>query len=176
MSRSCRPLTSSPKCLHATEWDERFIFDNEVKPELPTDAVKIATRLRHLVAAQPTFNSHFCDARSQSTTHHFAERCDGELVTVFSRREIAPSQVNNGDANGVFADTATICVSPFDMKKVRDALEADESDSEEACRAAGSNHVYQQADLSSKSIVRSKLILRQSLVSCKTSAKMISSS
>ena len=129
-----------------------------------------------LVAAQPTFNSHFCVARSQSTTRHFAERCDGELVTVFSRREIAPSQVNNGDANGVFADTATIGVSPFDMKKVRDALEADGSDSEEACRAAGSDHVYQQADLSSKSIVRSKLILRQSLVSCKTSAKVISSS
>eukprot|EP00956_Cyclotella_meneghiniana_P011394 scaffold15972_cov73-Cyclotella_meneghiniana.AAC.4 len=126
--RNKRPSTTSATAnLPTTPWNERFVFDDE-KENVPNRRASV--KFNPPARKNKTNNTEIC---------HFSERADGELTVTFSRYEIAPKGamrrdvVDNeyGESSTFFSGTQDASVSPFDMIKLRRALEDDEGDDSE---------------------------------------------
>ena len=118
--RNKRPSTTSATAnLPTTPWNERFVFDDEKEN---------APNRRTSVKINPPAQK---NKTNNTEIRHFSERADGELTVTFSRYEIAPTNRDNGESSTLFSGTQDACVSPFDMIKLRRALEDDEGDDSE---------------------------------------------
>ena len=131
---------SSTRNLHSTPWNQRFIFQDEDpnktnsihmrKAETCTDREENNSHIPRSTTSIDRYSSKQTPLDKSTTgTCHFSERADGELVTSYSRCEIAPSRVSKYSDSNV--RTCHIGVSPFDMNKVQQALDAAQSDEDD---------------------------------------------
>ena len=116
--KSIRPPAAVTKSVHCTPWNERFIFDEESLLSKERNApAKIWRRSVHgkennIVSKR--------GGGKQSRIRQYTERSDGELVIEFGRCEIIPSSPMRPS----LITSQSASTSPFDLAKVRAALEA----------------------------------------------------
>lgn len=127
-----RPLTTTSSLRHSTPWNERFAFEDTPLPK------KISTSLRdgkENVAKNNSRPMTTSNAGTSSTSkkqqktieRHFSDRSDGDLVLSFMRREmIAPAILSGGCVSPLLGGMRDVSVSPFDIFKLKQALEADD--------------------------------------------------
>jgi hypothetical protein len=116
--KSIRPPAVITKSVHCTPWNERFIFDDESLPSKERNAPeKIWRRSVH---GKENNNVSKRGGGKQSRIRQYTERSDGELVIEFGRCEIIPSSPMRPS----LLASQSVSTSPFDLAKVRAALEA----------------------------------------------------
>ncbi len=116
----------SPTIEHTIPWNDRFIFKDEIQSDKATHSTdRRISRRKCDDEKENVENLKSCSNR----IHHYTERCDGDAVRYFQQIEILTS---SGAADGVqqrpsAVETRSIALSPFDMEKVKAALEANSS-------------------------------------------------
>lgn len=110
--------SSAQHCLNHKPWNDRFIFDEELRSKECNAPAKSWKRSANGKGDKNPV------ARSQM--RHYTERSDGEAVTEFSLCEIFPSSpVAAATTCLSLINMHSVGISPFDMAKVRAALEDD---------------------------------------------------
>ena len=117
--KSIRPPATVTKSVHSTPWNERFIFDEESLPSKERNAPEKIWR-RSVHGKENNIVSKRGGGK-QSRIRQYTERSDGELVIEFGRCEIIPSSPMRPS---LITSQNVASTSPFDLAKVRAALEA----------------------------------------------------
>lgn len=125
------PSQQSPTTttIDVPPWNERFIFDDESQHKGTTHSNnrRIASTSRRGCDEKENI------ANSTSTGNrirHYTERSDGDAVSHFQQIEVSTSSAAAAAGGGVgrhphLVETRSIALSPFNMAKVKAALQAD---------------------------------------------------
>lgn len=140
---SSRP---SSRLNHQKPWNERFIFDDEPEND-NTNTRGFDSRSKRSQEAthgkENIANQSSQDIQTR-TIRHYTERADGEIMLEFTRCEILPSDdkmkavplspviATDGKCHDLIG-TRSIGVSPFDLTKVKAALDAHEEEETHSC-------------------------------------------
>ena len=136
MRRRPRRRIASQQCLNHKPWNDRFIFNEESwtkECNAPAKIWKRSANGKENNNAETQVNKTNGNLRGQrSQMRCYTERSDGEAIAEFSRCEIFSSSPEAAGTTCLnLVKTHSIGTSPFDMGKVRAALEADVIDNHE---------------------------------------------
>eukprot|EP00804_Cyclotella_cryptica_P019914 CCRYP_007818-RB/>CCRYP_007818-RB protein AED:0.24 eAED:0.24 QI:538/1/1/1/0.33/0/4/588/355 len=124
--------------LHSSPWNDRFMFDAINNPGLAAGASKQRMTGVSSLQLMPLLNQMKVDSSTTGikgeqrvrSERNFSDRADGELVLNHSRQEVTPTTIKKCDTSPSAVGMRDVGISPFDMSKVLDALEADNSNLE----------------------------------------------
>ena len=131
-----RPQSSQRPCSqlsHLKPWNDRFIYFLEEETECSGIQRKKQSadgKENNNIGRNPSTVG--AKQKSRPEIKHYTERCDGEAVLEFTRCEISPTSpiVAKNDECHDLIGTRSVSTSPFDMDKVRAALQADANDTQ----------------------------------------------
>ena len=126
-----RQRPQSSQLSHLKPWNDRFIYEEETEFEHSSGI----QRKKQSADGEENNNigrKYGAKQKSRPEIKHYTERCDGEAVLEFTRCEISPTSpivVKNDECHDLIG-TRSVSTSPFDMDKVRAALQADANDTQ----------------------------------------------
>jgi hypothetical protein len=112
-----------PERMNRTRPLSAYGKENSINITRPKTAMAAADSLKQTAKSTPS-----------KSVRHFSERSDGELVLNYSRTEILSNSNGNCSSHidNLLGGTEDASVSPFDMVKLKAALDAAESDNDGA--------------------------------------------